>query len=103
MGVDAGRLGLVLTVGLVTYATRLVGLQLGERTLPPALDRFLAYVPIAVFATLIAPGLADGSGALTSRLVGAAVAAGALLWLGKLWVGLAAGMVGFWLAEAVAS
>ena len=90
------RIVLIVAVAIATYATRYAGFLLGERKLPPAFDRFLAYVPVAAFAALVTPGLADGAGTLPARLVGAAVAALVVLRFGVLWGGLIAGMLGFW-------
>ena len=103
-----GRLVLVLTVALVTYATRLAGFRLrlgrsenGNHALPPVAARFLGYVPIAAFASLVALGLADGSGSLTARLAGVGVATLAALRLRRLWLSIAAGLAGYWLVEGL--
>ena len=103
-----GRLVLVLAVALVTYATRLAGFRLrlgrgenGNNVLPPAAARFLGYVPIAAFAALVALGLSGGSGSLTARLAGVGVAAVAALRLRRLWLSIAAGLVGYWLVEGL--
>jgi branched-subunit amino acid transport protein len=90
------RLLIVVAVAIVTYATRYAGFLLGRRTLPSAFDRFLAYVPVAAFAALLVPGLADGAGSVPARLIGAAAAALVLLRFGALWGGLVAGMAAFW-------
>lgn len=95
------RWGLVVAVALATYATRVTGFYAGGRALPPALDRFLGYVPVAVFAALAAPGVADGSGAMAPRLAGALAAAVVMLRFNRLWAGLAAGMGAFWLVAAL--
>ena len=100
-----GNLGLVRGVALVTYATRVAGFGVsrltagGARTLPPACDRFLSYVPIAAFAALIVPDVASGPGALGPRLLGI-LAAGLAVWrTEKLWAGLLLGMAAFWAAQ----
>jgi branched-subunit amino acid transport protein len=90
------RLSIILSVAALTYLTRIAGFRLGDRHLPPAFDRFLAYVPIAAFAALALPGVAEGAGAFPARLAGAALAALAVIRFGHLWTGLLAGMVGFW-------
>ncbi len=95
-----GYLPLILAVALVTYATRLGGFRLGQRDLPPFIVRFLAYVPVAVFAALIAPDLGLGGPQLLPRLAGLALATVAILRSRQLWAGLIAGMAGFWLAQA---
>lgn len=98
------RLLLVAAIALLTYATRYAGFVLGGlggRTMPPAFERFLTYVPIAAFAALVAPGVAEGSGALSARIVAIGVAAVVALWFRRLWASLVLGMVGFWLMDAV--
>jgi len=95
------HLGLIVAVAVVTYATRVVGFTLVSRTLPPRFDRFLRYVPVAVFAALVAPGVGIGGAALAPRLVGAAAAVVAMRRTGQLWAGLAAGMGGYWLVRLV--
>ena len=94
------RMGVILAVAAVTYATRLAGFALGRRPVPPAVEWFLAFVPIAAFAALVAPGLAVG-GELAPRLLAATAAAIAVLRSGKLWAGLAAGMAAYWVARAL--
>jgi branched-subunit amino acid transport protein len=58
-------------------------------------------VPVAVFAALIAPGLAVGGGEWLPRLLGAAAAVVAVLRLRRLWAGLVTGMAVYWLAKVV--
>ena len=95
------RLWIIISVAILTYLTRIAGFRLGDRQLSPAFDRFLAYVPIAAFAALAIPGVAEGSGTLPARLAGAALSAIVVLRIGHLWAGLLAGMVGFWLTGFV--
>lgn len=90
------RVVIVLSVAVVTYLTRIAGFRLGDRRLPPFVDRFLAYVPAASFAALIAPGVAGGAGEFPARLVGAVAAALVMLRFGALWTGLLGGMAAFW-------
>jgi len=92
------RLGLVLAVAVATYVTRVAGFYLSGRAFPPAFDRFLAYVPIAAFAALAAPGLEIGGDDMAARLVGVAAAAVVVLRFGQLWAAIVAGMGAFWLA-----
>jgi branched-subunit amino acid transport protein len=91
------NIGFILAAALVTYATRIVGFGLGGRELPPALGRFLAYVPVAVFAALIAPDLGLGDAQWAARGLGVVAAAVAAWRTRQLWVGLATGMAAFWL------
>jgi len=92
------HLGLIAAVAVVTYATRIAGFALAERELPPTMGRFLSYVPVAAFAALAAPGVAAG-GEVGPRLLAVAAAAVVVLWLERMWAGLAAGMGAYWLAR----
>jgi len=96
-----GEFWFILAAALVTYLTRLGGFALGGRDLPPVVGRFLAYVPVAVFAALIAPDLGLGGGQWAARGLGLAAAAAVVWRTRQLWAGLAAGMVVYWLVEAV--
>jgi branched-subunit amino acid transport protein len=91
------RIWIVFSVAVLTYLTRIAGFRLGDRDLPPAFDRFLTYVPVAAFAALAIPGVAEGSGTFPARLAGAALASIVALRVSHLWAGLLAGMLGFWL------
>ncbi len=95
------NMGLVIVLAVVTYATRITGFKIGDRRLPPALDRFLTYVPVASFAALAVPGVADGAGTLPARVVGAVAASIVVLRFSYLWAGLLAGMGAFWLVMGV--
>ncbi|MGH2583745.1 MAG: AzlD domain-containing protein [Dehalococcoidia bacterium] len=92
------RLGLVLAVAVATYVTRVTGFYLSGRAFPPVFDRFLAYVPIAAFAALAAPGLEIGGDDMAARLIGVATAAVAALRFRQLWAAIVAGMGAFWVA-----
>ena len=106
-----GRIALVLAVAAVTYATRLAGFRLrwgregaegtDDGALPPAFERFLAYVPIAAFAALVAPGIAEGSAGLAARVAAVAVATIATLRFRRVWLSIAAGLAGYWLVEGL--
>lgn len=85
---------LVLAVG-VTYATRIAGLLLGARDIPPYVDRVLGYVPLGAFTAIVVLGLTDAADQLSAR-VAAMVAAGLIAWrLGILWVALVVGFAVF--------
>ncbi len=90
-------LALALSAG-ITYATRILGLTLGARDIPPYVDRVLGYVPLGAFTAIVALGLTDAGGQLTARAV-AMVAAGLVAWrVGSLWMAL---VVGFGLFTAL--
>lgn len=85
---------LVLAVG-ATYATRIAGLLLGARDIPPYVDRVLGYVPLGAFTAIVVLGLTDAGGQLSARVAGM-VAAGLIAWrLGILWAALVAGFAVF--------
>jgi branched-subunit amino acid transport protein len=81
---------------VVTFGSRLAGLTL-HRELPPFWMRFLNFVPIAVFAALIAPSLTGSRGEGGIRIVAAALAALAAWRTRQLAVAIAVGMAAFWL------
>lgn len=97
----------ILVIAVLTYATRYSGMLLGAvatvaadgapRRLPPAAERFLDAVPLAAFAALVVPGVAEGPGSLPARLLAAGACAAVMTRVSQLWVGLAAGMAAFWL------
>ena len=81
---------------LVTFGSRYAGLAL--RTEPPAFwVRFLHFVPIAVFASLITPSLEGNRGEWGIRVAAASLGAIAAWRTRKLWVAIAVGMAAFWL------
>ncbi len=98
---------LILLIAVLTYATRYSGFLIGgmttaagdgtPRRLPPAADRFLDAVPLAAFAALVVPGIADGPGTLLARLLAAAACAALMTRVSQLWMGLGVGMLVFWL------
>ena len=85
----------IFLMAAVTYGPRLLGLSLSRVTLPPFWTRFLQFVPVAVFAALVAPAL-PSPGETPVRLVAAGVAALVLWRVRSLWFGLLVGMVVFW-------
>lgn len=90
---------LILAAGAITYLTRISGFALGARPIPPALEVFLRFVPIAAFAALAAPGLSGTDSELLPRLLGAGLASVAVLKFGRLWLCIAVGMTTFWLSR----
>lgn len=80
----------------VTFASRYGGLAL-RRELSPFWVRFLHFVPIGVFAALVAPALPGDRGEWGIRVVAAALAALTAWRTRQLGLAIAAGMVAFWL------
>ena len=88
-----------LTLGgmvAVTFGSRYAGLAL-RAELPDFWVRFLRFVPIAVFASLVTPSLEGSRNEWAIRVVAAAVAAAAAWRTRQLWVAIAGGMAVFWL------
>lgn len=97
------QLVIIVIIAIATYGTRVAGFRLGDRELPVAFNRVLAWVPVASFAALAAPDVASGAGTLPARIAGAALAGLVVLRVGPLWAGLLAGMVGFWAVQFIIS
>ncbi len=89
---------LIVAIAVATYVTRVAGFAF-DRPLPAALDRFLAYVPVAVFAALVALGLGIGTAGTDTgpRLLALAAAGLVAARGGPLWTTLAVGLAAFWL------
>jgi branched-subunit amino acid transport protein len=87
----------ILGMALVTYLPRLAGFILSGRHVSPFWLRFLRFVPLTVFAALIAPALLGSSNEGWVRLIAAALAGLVLWWFKSLWVGIVVGMIMFWL------
>ena len=100
-GSALGYIPLIVVAALITYGTRIAGLSFGDRQVPPLVQRFLRYVPIAAFASLIAPGLGGNDADLVPRLAAAVIATVVVLKFGRLWVCLAVGMAMFWVTRWV--
>ncbi len=81
---------------VVTFGSRYAGLAL-HTDLPDFWVRFLHFVPIAVFASLVTPSLEGSLGEWEIRAAAATVAAIAAWRTRKLWVAIAVGMAVFWL------
>ncbi|MBB6098683.1 branched-subunit amino acid transport protein [Deinobacterium chartae] len=91
----------IALMGVVTYLSRYLGFALGHLELPDFWLRFLRFVPIAVFAALVAPELPGTSGEAPQRLLAAAMAAVAIWRFGQLWLGLAVGLLAFWVLRGL--
>ena len=84
----------------VTFGSRLAGLSL-HRELPVFWQRFLHFVPIAVFAALVTPSLAGDQGEGDIRLAAAALAAVAAWRWRNLGLAIGVGLGTFWLLRAL--
>jgi branched-subunit amino acid transport protein len=81
---------------VVTFGSRYAGLAL-RTELPAFWVRFLHFVPISVFAALVAPSLEGDMGEGEIRVAAAVVAGLAALSTKSLGLSIAAGMLAFWL------
>lgn len=87
---------IIVGMALVTYLPRLLGFALSSFKLPPFWLRFLRFVPITVFAALITPALLGNQGEGGVRIIAALLATLAIVRTKSLVLGLAVGMVSFW-------
>ena len=84
----------------VTFGSRLIGLCL-RAPLPQFWMRFLRFVPVSVFAALVAPNLAGDRGEWLVRYLAAGTAA-FVAWKSKqLWAAILSGMVLFWVLRLI--
>lgn len=84
----------------VTFGSRYAGLAL-RTELPDFWVRFLHFVPIAVFASLVTPYLEGARSEWLIRVAAAVVAALAAWRTRQLWAAIVAGMVVYWLLRGV--
>jgi branched-subunit amino acid transport protein len=89
---------LIALMAVATYATRISGFALRGRSLPDAVERFLAAVPIAAFAALLVTGMTSGGNGIDARIVAAALAGIVALRWKRLWLTLFSGMMIYWIA-----
>lgn len=92
---------LIAVIAVLTYLTRISGFLIGGRPIPPMLDRFLGYVPVAVFAALVVPNVAPTSEHVVARVVAVVLAGLVAFRVRQLWASIGAGMVFFWVMRAV--
>jgi branched-subunit amino acid transport protein len=90
---------LIGTMAILTYATRVSGLTMGDRALPQGMRELLDRVPVAVFAALVAPGIFGSDVDVSPRVFGAVAALVVFLIGRQFWIGLIAGMAGYGLAR----
>lgn len=77
----AGLLGLILAVAAATYVLRAVPLALLRRPMRnPRAVAFIGYLPYAILAAMVVPGIFTGAGTPRASWTGAAVALGLALW-----------------------
>ena len=77
---DGQLLVLILSVGVVTYVLRAVPLALLRKPLKnPRAVAFIGFLPYAILAAMVVPGIFSSGGTRAASLVGAAVAFGLAL------------------------
>jgi branched-subunit amino acid transport protein len=91
---------LIGVIAVLTYLTRVSGFLIGRRAIPPVLDRFLSYVPVAVFAALVVPNVSPSGQNVPARVVAVILAALVAYRVRYLWASIGAGMAIFWLIRA---
>jgi branched-subunit amino acid transport protein len=87
---------LFMLLALMVYATRLVGFFVTVDIHPFGL-RFLHYLPVAIFAVFVIPGVTQSGHDGTIRLIAALVAAFVIWYSRRLWLGFIVGMGILWL------
>jgi len=87
----------VLAMGAGVYGLRIIGFLLPAAVVPPAWERALAFVPIALLSALVAVGLAAPTQAEPVRWVAAAGAAVVAWRVRQMWACIASGMAIYWI------
>ena len=88
---------LILAMGAGVYALRLAGFVLPERAVPPAWDRALRFVPVALLTALVVASLGAQADGDPSRLVAAAAGGFVAHRTRQMWACIVAGMLVHWL------
>lgn len=91
---------LIAAIAVLTYLTRISGFLIGGRPIPPILDRFLSYVPVAVFAALVVPNVAPSGHNAIARIAAVILSGLVAYRVRYLWASIGAGMAIFWLVRA---
>jgi branched-subunit amino acid transport protein len=92
---------LILGMGAGVYGLRLAGLVLRDVALPPAWERALRFVPVALLTGLVVVSLTGQIYAEPSRLVAVVGAVIVAYRTRKMWACILAGMVVYWLVAGL--
>jgi branched-subunit amino acid transport protein len=84
-------------MGAALYLLRLSGLALPELALPPAWERGLSFLPIALLTALVVSSLTRPGDVSVARLVAAAGAVGVARVSGRMWACILGGLALYWL------
>ena len=88
---------LILGMGAGVYALRLAGLVSRDLAVPPAWERALGFVPVALLSALVVSSLSGQADDGATRLVAALGAALVARRTGRMWACILSGMVLYWL------
>lgn len=91
----------ILAMGAGVYLLRLIGLTVPRSAMPPAFERALRFVPVALLSALVVSSLA---GRTVDGAAGWIAAAGAALvvWrTRRLWACIVSGMALYWLTRGI--
>lgn len=97
----SGTLWLILGMGAGVFGLRLAGLALRDVALPPAWERGLRFVPVALLSALVVTTLGGAGGVDPARLAAAAGAGLVAYRTGRMWACIVAGMILFWLLRGL--
>jgi branched-subunit amino acid transport protein len=91
----------ILGMGLGMYALRLGGMVLRDVTVPPAWERALRFVPVALLTALVLVSILGRAGdERFFRLIGAAGGALVAWRTKKMWACILAGMAIYWILRS---
>ena len=97
----------IIILGALTFAIRLSFVSLvGQRAMPPALQRTLRFVPVTVLPAIILPEVLAPQGVVNLSLTNArlimAVVAALIAWrTHNAMLTIAVGMIGLWILQAI--
>lgn len=91
----------ILGMGAGLYAMRLAGMALRDVAVPPAMERALGFVPVAVLTALIVSSLGVRTDGGAIRVVAAVGAAFIAYRTRRMWACILGGMALYWLLRLV--
>jgi branched-subunit amino acid transport protein len=87
----------ILGMGAAVYALRLAGFALRDIAVPPAWERALGFVPVAVLTALVVSSLAGRAEGGVAPIVATAGAGLVARLTGRMWACILSGMALYWL------